>query len=208
MSGGQSDADAGSGGQAGRRTDAPASAPASAPRMLTGRADPAPPPSPIQEADEIATLHAKFARLVSVAHGEAGDAPGGAGGSDGGAGGARGGGVRAKVRARVAAVARADAGADREFMGDLVRAVAAIAERTDDVTKRVTDLERLVQEVLDRLSEDLVRVQAAIGGLDDRGVAGRRDVEPPGNGPPGNGPPGSGPPGSGPPGSGPPGDAA
>ncbi|MGC8472448.1 MAG: hypothetical protein ACP5PM_09175 [Acidimicrobiales bacterium] len=89
--------------------------------------------------------------------GEGGHAHGGSGG---------GGGVRAKVRARVAAVARADAGADREFMGNLVRAVAALADRVDEITKRLGDLELLVEDVVDRLSEDLVRVQAALGALD------------------------------------------
>ena len=96
---------------------------------------------------------------------------GGGGGIGGGVGGGVGG-VRAKVRARVAAVARADAGADREFMGDLVRAVAALAQRVDEITTRVGDLERLVEDVVDRLSEDLVRVQAAIGALDDRAPGG------------------------------------
>lgn len=148
------------------RRDQPAGAAASpfpaAPRMLSRRAAPAPMPAPLQEADEIATLHARFLALVSAAQGEATEAarPGATGGGQGG--------IRAKVRARVAAVARADAGADREFMGHLVRAVAALAERMDDVTARVGDLELLVQDVCDRLSEDLVRVQAAMGALGDQ----------------------------------------
>lgn len=145
---------------------------ASAPRLLSHRADPAPLPPPVQESGELATLHVKFARLVSGAQSEAADAGGAAGGAGSGpGGGGGGGGVRAKVRARVAAVARADAGADREFMGDLVRAVAALAERVDDVTARVGELEQLVQEVLDRVSEDLVRVEVALGALDDGSAA-------------------------------------
>ncbi len=154
-----------------------------APRLLAHRAQPPPLPPPLREADDIASLHVKFARLVSGATGEAPSVVGGSGAgrgepepwraepgrgegghAHGGSGG--GGGVRAKVRARVAAVARADAGADREFMGNLVRAVAALADRVDEITKRLGDLELLVEDVVDRLSEDLVRVQAALGALD------------------------------------------
>jgi hypothetical protein len=136
--------------------------PSDAPRLFSHRADPAPLPPPVQEAEEIATLHVKFARLVSGAQGEQGDVPGGAGG-----GASATGGVRAKVRARVAAVARADAGADREFMGNLVRAVATLAERVDGLSGRLGELELLVQEVVDRTSEDLARVQLALGAAGD-----------------------------------------
>ena len=130
--------------------------------MLSRPADPVPLPPPVRELEEIASLHVKFARLVSSAQGQEPPDDGAGGGPGGGAGG-----VRAKVRARVAAVARADAGADREFTGSLVRAVAALAERVDLVTARVAELELLVQEVLDRVSEDLVRMQAALGALED-----------------------------------------
>jgi hypothetical protein len=133
-----------------------------APRLLSRPAEPPALPPPLRETDEIASLHVKFARLVS---GTSGEAPLAAASSGGGSSGA-GGGVRAKVRARVAAVARADAGVDREFMGSLVRAVAALAERVDEITQRVGHLEHLVEEVVDRVSEDLVRVQAALGALD------------------------------------------
>jgi|GEM_PF-6636960 len=133
-----------------------------APRLLSHRAAPSPLPRPLQETEEIASLHVGFARLVSGAQGDGPDVaaaqwPGNPAG------------VRAKVRARVAAVARADAAADREFMGSLVRAVAALAERVDAVTARVGELEQLVQDVVDKLSEDLVRMHAALGTLDDLG---------------------------------------
>ncbi len=132
-----------------------------APRLLSHRADPAPPLPPVQEADEIASLHVKFARLVSGAQGEQADTSGAAAGAPAA------GGVRAKVRARVAAVARADAGADREFMGNLVRAVAALAERVDSLSARLGELELLVQDVVDRTSEDLARVHLALGATGD-----------------------------------------
>jgi hypothetical protein len=146
--------------------------------MLSSAAEPAPLPPPVGDSEEISSLHVKFARLVQSAQAESSRTERGAAGSERAGGGA--GGVRAKVRARVAAVARADAGADREFMGDLVRAIAALAERLDDVTTRMGHLERLVQDVVDRLSEDLVRVQAALGALDlpVPQEPSRRDTEP------------------------------
>ena len=171
---GEPDAQGGQGAQGeDPRTDDP-HLPA-APRLLAHRAEPPPLPPPLRGADEIASLHVEFARLVSAATGEGPSVVGGsgAGHGEGGTGegghahgGIGGGGVRAKVRARVAAVARADAGADREFMGSLVRAIAVLADRVDEITKRVGDLELLVEDVVDRSSEDLVRVQAALGALD------------------------------------------
>ncbi len=156
-----------------------------APRLLSHRADPLPLPPSLHDAEEISALHVRWAQLAAAAQGGpqgAGDpggttaAGGGAGGGGGGAvgggtgggGGGGVGGVRAKVRARVVAAARADAAADRALIGNLIRAVDAIAARVDDVTARVGNLELLVQEVLDRVSEDMVRVQAALGTLDDR----------------------------------------
>jgi hypothetical protein len=135
-----------------------------APRLLSHRADAQPLPPPLHDAEEIATLHLRWAQLAGAGQGAAAQGAGNAGDAAGGAGG----GVRAKVRARVVAAARVDAAADRSLIGDLIRAVDAVAARVDDVAGRVGNLELLVQEVLDRLSEDLVRVQAALGTLDDR----------------------------------------
>ncbi len=134
-----------------------------APRLLSRRADPLPLPAPLKDSEVVASLHLEWARLAGAGQGAA---PPGAG--DGGdATGSAGSGVRAKVRARVVAAARADAAADRALIGDLIRAVDSVARRVDEITGRVGNLELLVQEVLDRLSEDLVRVQAALGRLDD-----------------------------------------
>jgi hypothetical protein len=169
----------GGAGEPERGANAGASQFPAAPRLLSHRAEPPPLPPPLREADEIASLHVKFARLVSGAAGEASpaaspsrgvpgeDARGEGGRVRGGGGwsGGTGGGVRAKVRARVAAVARADASADRELMGSLVRAVAALAERVDEITQRLGHLELLVEDVVDRVSEDLARVQASLGSL-------------------------------------------
>ncbi|MGH9100061.1 MAG: hypothetical protein ACRDV8_07515, partial [Acidimicrobiales bacterium] len=117
-------------------------------------------------------LHRDWAQLASAGQGNSlggGAGDGGAGGADwGGVGPGGGGGVRAKVRARVVAAARADAAADRALIGELIRAVDAIAVRADEITARVGNLELVVQEVLDRVSEDMSRLQAAIGTLDDQ----------------------------------------
>ncbi len=73
-------------------------------------------------------------------------------------------GVRAKVRAKVATAAAGVQQADRAVTGDLIRAVDLLAHRIDEITARVVDLEALVQEVVDTVSEDLARVQVALGG--------------------------------------------
>lgn len=139
-------------------------APPPAPRLLSRRADPEPLPPPLHDAEEVASLHRKWAQLSGAGQAISPHGPA-AGGAIGGTGG---GGVRAKVRARVVAAARTETAADRELIGDLIRAVDKVAARVDDVAARVGNLELLVQDVLDRLSEDLARVQAALGTLDDR----------------------------------------
>ncbi len=156
---GTDDAEAGAGDEVAPR-DLPA-----APRLLSHRADPEPLPPPLHDGEEVTTLHRKWAQLAGAAQGSP-QGVGDAASTGGGAGGGTGGGVRAMVRARVVAAARADSAPDRALIGDLIRAVDAVAARLDDVTARVGNLEVLVQEVLDRLSEDLVRVQAALGTLD------------------------------------------
>ncbi len=138
-----------------------------APRMLSRRSDPLPLPPPLQDSEIVASLHLEWARLAGAGQSAAPPNAGEVGEATGGTGGGAGGGVRAKVRARVVAAARADAAADRALIGDLIRAVDSVARRVDEITGRVGNLELLVQEVLDRLSEDMVRVQAALGTLDD-----------------------------------------
>jgi hypothetical protein len=139
-----------------------------APGLLSSRADAAPLPPPIRDAEEVTSLHLGWARLTAGQ-----GAPADAGASDvGGVGGVAS--VRAKVRARVAAAARPEAAADRALIGDLIRAVDAVAARVDEVAARVGNVELLLQEVLDRLSEDLVRVQASLGALGGRSVGPER----------------------------------
>jgi hypothetical protein len=86
------------------------------------------------------------------------------------------GGVRAKVRARVATAAAGVQQADRAIAGDLVRAVDALAERIDEAFGRIAELEALVQDVVDVMSEDLSRLRVALAASGGAGEgAGRRE---------------------------------
>lgn len=140
----------------------------SAPRLLSRSAEPLPLPPPVHDSEEVVSLHVKWAQLVGGGSGtllHAGAAASGA--ASGGAAPASG--VRAKVRARVVAAAGTQAAADRALIGDLIRAVDTLATRVDVVAERVGNLELLLQEVVDKVSEDLVRVQVSLGALGPRG---------------------------------------
>ncbi len=138
-----------------------------APRLLSRAAEPLPLPPPVHDSDEVASLHVKWAQLVRGGAGAPHDAGGSAPVAAPG-GGATAGRVREKVRARVVAAAGVQTVADRALIGDLIRAVDAIAARVDMVAQRAGDLELLLQEVVDRVSEDLVRMQMSLGSLGPR----------------------------------------
>lgn len=141
-----------------------------APRPLPRPAEPRPLPPPIGQSEAVARLHRRWAQLngapvTSTGVGAAAPPDAGTGPSPLGAsaGGARiPGGVRAKVRAKVATAAAGVQQADRAIAGDLVQAVDALAGRIDDLFVRVAELESLVQDVVDVMSEDLSRLRAAL----------------------------------------------
>lgn len=141
----------------------------SAPRLLSRSADPVPLPPPVHDSEEVTSLHVKWAQLVGGRTGalhQAGvPAPGAAPGGATSAGG-----VGAKLRARVAAAAGTQSAADRALIGDLIRAVDTLATRVDVVAERVGSLELLLQEIVDKVSEDLVRVQVSLGALGPQGA--------------------------------------
>lgn|GEM_PF-4008723 len=149
------------------------------PDVLAEPAAPNPLPPPIHEADEVTTLHTNWARLAAGGGEEPPQAQVAGGGR-----------VRAKVRARVAAATAANAATaqsqDRGLVGDLIRAVDAIAQRVDDLGARLNRLERLVQVVFDTLSEDLVRVLVAVDrsneGVDNGPEEGDTETGRPGGG--------------------------
>ncbi len=124
----------------------------------------APLPS-IRAGDEVSSVHRDWAQLHAVGTG----APGGDGQR----------GLRSAVRSRLAAAA-ADAArpaqeADRALIGDLIRAVDALAARVDVLGGRVLALEALVEEVVVVTSQDLARVRAALATPGDLPPAGPTD---------------------------------
>jgi hypothetical protein len=76
--------------------------------------------------------------------------------------------LRAAVRGKLTAVAtevgRPALEADRALIGDLIRAVDALAARVDVLGGRVLALEALVEEVVVVTGQDLARVRAALIG--------------------------------------------
>jgi hypothetical protein len=51
---------------------------------------------------------------------------------------------------------------DRDLIGNLIRAVDALAARVNDIAARLNDLEAIVHDVVTVTSEDLSRVLAAL----------------------------------------------
>jgi hypothetical protein len=68
--------------------------------------------------------------------------------------------LKAKLLAAGAEGYRSASQADHELIGDLIRAIDAVARRADELAGRITDLEVVVQEVVAVMSEDLVRILA------------------------------------------------
>lgn len=152
-----------------RPAEAPPDLPASAragttdlapPRLLARPADPPPPPPPLARSEQVSQLHRRWAQLHGAPPGGGPPAPE-HGEPEKGAPRVPGG-VRAKVRAKVATAAAGVQQADRAMTGDLIQAVDTLARRIDELTTRLTDLEALVQDVVDTVSEDLVRLQVAL----------------------------------------------
>jgi hypothetical protein len=132
------------------------------PALLAHPPGPGPALDPLQGGDEVAAMHREWARL--------------------GAGAGRGGGLRGAGRATVAAAERRLPGhrAQRALIGDVIRAVDAVARRVDEIGVRLLALEELVEEVTVVTGEDLAAVRAALE--PGRGGAGPPAARPPGDG--------------------------
>ena len=120
------------------------------PALLRRPIEPPPPLPPVRQSDEVQALHRGWEALAA-----------------GTAGAARPSGVGGKVRSRVASVA-ADLGLagpqpDRALLGDLIRAVDAVAARADQLADRLAAVEAVLPELVTALGEDLVRLRAALG---------------------------------------------
>ncbi len=102
------------------------------------------------------------------------------------------GGMGEKIRRRVAATA-ADAVApaqqeNRALIGALIRATEALAVRCDELAGRVADLEGVLEEVVNVVSEDLVQIRATLGGArTGQAVPGGSGMDPPDKGQKGRG---------------------
>lgn len=110
--------------------------------MFRRPSDPPDPLSPLRASEDVVRLHAEWARVH-----EAG------GNTDALAG-------RMRNRARVAA--RLAAGADHRFIGDLIRAVDAIAARVDELSERVGNLATTTDDVARVLSEEVSHLRAEV----------------------------------------------
>jgi hypothetical protein len=126
---------------------------------------------PMRESPAVADVHKTWARV------HAADAQPATNGS----------GLRGAVRARIGTAAAEVTGPaqrdDRALIGTLIRAVDALAQRCDELAGRVADLEGLVEEVVNVLGEDLVRLRAVLDhtAVDRASVSGSV-TEPPGRG--------------------------
>jgi hypothetical protein len=124
--------------------------PDGAPILLRRSPEPRAPLAPVQAGPEVASVHQRWAAV----HGKA--EPADADGEQAG--------LRARMRSRVMGVAAEAAGGplrdDRALIGDLIRALDAVAHRVDELAGRLSDLEAVVQEGLAVLGEDVVRLRA------------------------------------------------
>lgn len=142
------------------------------PRLLSRPAEAKPAPPPIHAAEPLAAVRRRWAQFSAATGRPAPADPVAEGGENRGSARVPGG-VRAKVKARVATAAAGVQAQDLAMTGDLVGAIDALARRIDELTGRITDLEALVQEVVELTSEELARVQIAFDAArDDPGSEG------------------------------------
>lgn len=131
---------------------------ADAPTVLSHPPGPGAPLPSVQHGDEVEAVHRAWADAHTSREeaAKAGASVASGGGLDA---------VKARVKARISSAAAAglpDQDADRRVVGDLIRAVDALAQRIDELGGRLMALEALVEEVVVVASEDLTRVRAAL----------------------------------------------
>ena len=129
-----------------------------APTVLSRPPGPGAPLPSVQQGDEVGAVHRAWADAHAAREGAAKAAAtaGSGGGLDA---------VKARLKARISSAAASglpDQDADRQVVGDLIRAVDALAHRIDELGGRLMALEQLVEEVVVVASEDLTRVRAAL----------------------------------------------
>ena len=128
------------------------------PGLLGRPVDGSPPPPPIRESAELSAVHEGWVRVHA---------------GDDRSGGAQTG-LRAQARQRLASLAADAVGKDqrddRALIGSLIRAVDALAQRNDELSGRLAQLETLVGEVIDVLGRDLTVVRAVLDDLPHTGA--------------------------------------
>ena len=113
------------------------------PAMFRRPTDPPDPLPPIRSSETITGLHAEWARQ------HAGPAPENTWSNR----------LRNKARA---VRGRIGVGTDPQLLGDLVRAVDAVAARCDELSERASHLEIVVDDLARILGEEVTRLRAAV----------------------------------------------
>ena len=113
------------------------------PQMFHRPSDPPEPSPPIRGSDQIVSLHTEWARV----HADPAETPT----------------LSGRLRKSVRSIAwRVSHGADHRLLGDLVRAVDAIAVRCDELSERVVHLEASLDEVARILGSELTQLRADV----------------------------------------------
>ncbi len=109
------------------------------PALLRHAVDAAPPLDPVRGDPAVSSMHQTWARLAN---------------QGGGSG----------WRRRVERLVPGPSAADRELIGEVIRATDALAARCDQLAERVMALEGALAEVIEVLGADLTRLRAAVDG--------------------------------------------
>ena len=113
------------------------------PTMFRRPSDPLEPPLPLGSSDTITTLHDEWGRLHAAPASTVT--------------------MRQRMARKVRAqTARMGLGTDRKMLGDLIRAIDALASRCDELSDRVNSLELTVDDMARILGEEVTRLRAAV----------------------------------------------
>ena len=113
------------------------------PTMFRRPSDPPEPPLPLASSDTITTMHTEWARVHAATASTVTMRQR----------------MARKVRARTA---RMGIGTDRKMLGDLIRAIDAVATRCDELSDRVSSLEVSVDDMARILGEEVTRLRAVV----------------------------------------------
>jgi hypothetical protein len=117
------------------------------PRMFSRPTEPPRPIEPIRSGEFVTKLHATWSRPYENRSSWSNR-------------------IRSKSRS---AIERLLGRADHELIGDLIRAVDAVAARCDEISARLSQLEIITNEVAETLGPEVTRLTAEVGHLASRG---------------------------------------